>query len=79
MVEKKLEEANALKEDIKNIERVLEAHKGRKWIKVVHITKRIGVMCPLYEDMSYSVRFQDELAEWLKQKREQYQKEFDAL
>ena len=70
-------EANKLSDDIKNIDKVLTEHNKYHWIKVI-FKKGLNVTCP-YEDMYYSVRFQNELAEWLKQKKEQYQKELDAL
>lgn len=73
-----LEKANSLAEDIKNIELVLSAHEKHMWIRAI-FSKKLKVVCPRNEDLFYSVRFQDELAEWLKQKKEQYQKEFDAL
>lgn len=80
MDEKRLKEANSLQEDIKNIEKVLAAHKGRKWIRAVFEKKKtIGIICPFYEELFYSVRFQNELAEWLEQKREQYQREFNSI
>lgn len=73
-----LEKANELAEDIENLEKVLSAHEKRLWIKVIFL-KKLKVISPHNEDLFYSVRFQDELAEWLKQKKEQYQKELDDM
>jgi hypothetical protein len=73
-----LEKSNELAEDIKNMEEVLSAHEKRRWIKVIFL-KKLKVISPYDEDLFYSVRFQNELAEWLKQKREQYQSELDAM
>lgn len=39
----------------------------------------IVISTPDYPDMSYSIRFQRELVEWLSLKKEEYQKEFDEL
>ena len=69
--------AKDLATDIDNLEKVLLDHSVNRWIKVV-FRKGLSVVCP-YEDLDYSVRFQNELAEWLKQKKEQYQKELDDL
>lgn len=65
-----LKKANEINEDIENIERVLEDSEKKRWIRVIGAKNT---------DMMYSVRFQNELAEWLKQKREQYQSELDAM
>lgn len=73
-----LKKANELAEDIENLEKVLSAHEKRLWIKVIFL-KKLKVISPRTEDLFYSVRFQDELAEWLKQKKEQYQSELDAM
>jgi hypothetical protein len=72
-----LENAQELATDIDNIKKVLLDHKVHRWIKVI-FRKGLSVVCP-HEDLYYSVRFQKELAEWLKQKKEQYEKELDAL
>ena len=73
-----LKKANELAEDIKNLEEVLSAHEKRRWIKVIFL-KKLKVISPHDEDLFYSLRFQDELAEWLKQKKEQYEKELDNM
>ena len=77
MKKETMKEANELNNDIENLDKVLSEHKKYHWIKVI-FKKGLNVTCP-YEDLYYSTRFQDELAEWLKQKKEQYQKELDAL
>lgn len=78
MTKENLIKATELAEDIKNLEKVLLAHEKRKWIKAIFLNK-LKVISPHNEDLFYSVRFQDELAEWLKQKKEQYQKELDDM
>lgn len=68
-----LKKANELYKDIENISEVIEeSEKEKKWIKVItpKTEKR---------ERYFSVRFQDELTDWLKTKREEYQKEFDNL
>ena len=65
-----LGKAVELVEEIEKIENVLEDAKKHRWISVIGATNT---------ELFYSERFQKELAEWLEQKREQYQKEFDAL
>ena len=62
-----------LTRDIENLSVVIEeSEKEKHWIKVItpKVEKR---------DVYYSVRFQHELTEWLRSKREEYQKEFDNL
>lgn len=73
-----LEKAKDLESDICNIDKVLSEHKKRHWIKII-FNKGVRVICPYYEELFYSVRFQKELAEWLEKKKEQYQKELDDI
>lgn len=70
MTQEILEKANELSKDIKNINRVLENRKEHKWIRVISARN---------EELYYSVKFQQELAEWLEKKKEQYQKELENL
>lgn len=71
MTKETYEKAETLLNDIKNISRqVKEVEKDHHWI--ITIT-------PDNKDVCYSVRFQKELIEWLKSKKEEYQKEFDEL
>lgn len=70
MTQEVLEKANSLNKDIKNINRVLDDSKAKRWISVIGARN---------EDLCYSVSFQRELAEWLEKKKEQYQKELDTL
>ena len=70
MTQETLEKAYTLNEDIRKIDRVLDDNRNKRWIKVIGARN---------EENFYSVRFQNELAEWLKQKREQYQKELDDI
>ena len=65
-----LKKANEINEDIENIDKVLGDSENKRWITVIGARNT---------DMRYSVRFQNELAEWLKQKREQYQSELDNM
>ena len=78
MTKENLIKAIELAEDIKNLEKVLWANERKKWIRVI-FSKKLKVVSPHNEDLFYSVRFQNELAEWLKQKKEQYQKELDDM
>ena len=67
----KLRKANELNEDIQTMEGVIrEAKSERHWIRVI---------TPAHKDAYYSVRFQNELVEWLKRKVSEYQKELDSL
>lgn len=68
-----LRKAKELEEDIRLIEGVLNEHKNRRWIKVVGAR--------FNEDLGqwYSVRFQNELAKWLEDKKQEYEKEFKEL
>ena len=80
MKKEDLEKANKLNKDIKNIERVLAEHNKKRWIKAIFEKKSgISVISPWDDDLFYSVRFQNELAEWLEQKRKQYQDELDSM
>lgn len=70
MTPETLQQANELDNDIKNINKVIEENKDNRYISVVGARHR---------ELYYSVRFQEELAEWLEQKREQYQGELAAM
>lgn len=70
MTQETLEKANDLNKDIKNINKVLEDKKANRWIRVIGARN---------EELCYSVKFQQELAEWLEKKKEQYQKELENL
>lgn len=75
-----LNKAKELKEDIDNIALVLSDSANHRWIRVITDRfKRKSVIGAYHTDLFYSVRFQRELAEWLKAKLEQYQKELDEL
>ena len=78
MKRENVKKAIRLYEDIANIDFVLTEHKTRNWIKVI-FNKGIRVISPDCKDVFYSERFQNELAEWLEQKRKQYQDELDAM
>lgn len=65
-----LEKANNLNSDINNIDKVLEDKEMHKWI---------SVRSARHTELYYSVKFQRELADWLEEKREQYQNELDDL
>lgn len=65
-----LRKAKELESDIENIKRILnEYEEQHHWIQVV--SPRI--------DEGQSGRFQKDLAEWLKQKKEKYEKELAEL
>lgn len=65
-----LRKAKELESDIENIKRILnEYEEQHHWIQVV--SPRI--------DEGQSGRFQKDLAEWLKQKKEKYEKELTEL
>lgn len=78
MTKTDFENAKNLIEDIKALEKVLAAHRRNEWVRVIFL-KELKVISPYNEDCFYSVRFQNELVEWLKQKKEQYQKELDDM
>lgn len=69
MKKETLKKANELQKDIDNISRILEVA-GHMWIRVIS---------PENTELHYSVRFQEELAEWLREKQKEYQTEFDNL
>ena len=73
MTDKTYKKAVELKRDIENLSEVIEeSDKERRWIKVITPnTER--------RERYYSVRFQNELTEWLKTKRKEYMEEFDSL
>jgi hypothetical protein len=65
------EEASALINDIKHMERQLnEAEKSHHWI---------SISTPDYPDSSYSLMFRKELIKWLSEKKTEYQQRFDKL
>lgn len=72
MTKEKLEKAKELEQDIKTIQDVLENSKKHKWIKVIGARHE-------HEEVWYSVRFQHELAKWLEDKRQEYEKELEEL
>lgn len=65
-----LEKGNELQKDIDNITGILKDHNKHKWIRVIS---------PDNKDIYYSVRFQNDLGEWLETKRKEYQEELDRL
>lgn len=71
MTEETFKKAVELKTDIFNMDKqIKEATEDRHWISVA---------TPRTKDLVYSHRFGTELLEWLKSKREEYQKEFEKL
>ena len=70
MTREVLNKANDLNQDIENIKKVLAEKEEQKWIRVIS---------PKRTELFYSMRFQKELAEWLEQKKEEYQKELESL
>lgn len=71
MTKEFLRKANELIKDIEIMEYQLsEVEKHHHFIVV---------STPDYQNCFYSCRFQNELTEWLKTKKEEYQKEFDEL
>ena len=64
-----LQKAKELEWDIKSITRILEEHNKHHWVQVVS---------PKTDD-GQSERFQDDLAEWLRQRKEIYEKELAAV
>ena len=65
------EKAKDLVDDIGRIERQLhESVNQQHWI---------AISTPNNRDLLYSLRFQNDLIEWLKITKEKYQKEFDEL
>lgn len=66
-----LKKANDLLDDIETISKVIkEKEEERHWIRII---------TPNHKESYYSMRFQNELIDWLKIKKEEYQKEFDEL
>lgn len=66
-----LNKANNLMHDIETISNVInEKENAHHWIKVI---------TPNHQDGYYSYRFMDELTEWMKKKKEEYEKEFEQL
>lgn len=71
MTKETYEKAKELISDIKNIDnQIKEKEEQRHWINVI---------TPNHKECYYSTRFQRELIEWMKSKKEEYQKEFDEL
>lgn len=70
MTRETLEKAKDLQRDIKNMENVLNDSEKHYWLRVIS---------PSTKEDYYSVRFQRELAEWLKTKKEEYEKELESL
>lgn len=71
MTEKTYEIAKDLIEDIDRIETYVdEVENYHHWITI---------STPNYKNLTCSLRFQRELVEWLISKKEEYQKEFEAL
>ena len=73
MTDETYKKAVELKKDIDNLSEVIEDSDVRKkWIRV--ITPRTEMI-----ERYYSVRFQNELTQFLKDKREEYLEEFHNL
>lgn len=71
MTKETYEKARELFEDIELMScQIEEVEKQHHWITVI---------TPKDKEVYYSYRFQRELIEWLKSKKEEYQKEFDGL
>lgn len=71
MTKETYEKATELFEDIELMScQIEEVEKQHHWITVI---------TPNDQKVYYSDRFQKELIEWLKSKKEEYQKEFDGL
>ena len=71
MTDEIFEKAKQLKNDIKAIKyQVEEKEKHHHWITT---------STPNHKDGASSMRFQEELLDWLKHKIDEYQKEFDEL
>ena len=64
-----LQKAKELERDVKSITRILEEHDKHHWVQVVS---------PKTDD-GQSKRFQNDLAEWLRQQKEIYEKELADL
>ena len=71
MTKEVYEKAKELMSDVKTIDdQIKETEEQQHWIKVITAH---------HKECYYSTRFQRELAEWMKTKKEEYQKEFDEL
>ena len=68
-----LRKAKELAEDIRLIEGVLIEHKNHHQIKVV------GARFNEDLEKCHSVRFQKELAKWLEDKKQEYEKELEEM
>ena len=69
VVEPSIQKAKELERDVKSITRILEEHDKHHWVQVVS---------PKTDD-GQSKRFQNDLAEWLRQQKEIYEKELADL
>jgi hypothetical protein len=66
------EKATKLMNDIKSIDNVLyDFEQHSCWLKIITPYHK--------ENVTYSIRFQNELLKWLRVKIEEYRKEFDVL
>lgn len=66
-----LSQANILMHDIETISKIVdERENSHHWI---------AVTTPKRQDSCHSYRFMDELTEWMKKKKEEYEKEFERL
>lgn len=66
-----LNQANILMHDIETISKIVdERENSHHWITVT---------TPKHQDSCHSYRFMDELTEWMKKKKEEYEKEFEQL
>lgn len=66
-----LNQANNLMHDIETISKIVdERENSHHWI---------SAKTPRHQDSYYSSRFMDELTEWMKKKKEEYEKEFERL
>ena len=65
-----LNRAKELEGDIKSIEVLLEEHKKKHWLMVTS---------PRPYNEGQSRRFKEELAQWLEERKEAYEKELEKL
>lgn len=70
MTKETLSKAKELEEDLKILEKVIFASEDCKWIKII---------TPREVEHYHSVRFQKELAEWVKNKKQEYEEELERL
>lgn len=70
MTKEQLEKAKKLESDIEHIKDVVKDNKNNRWITV--IGARTG-------EIYYSPRFQNELAQWLEDKKLEYEEELERL